>query len=117
MIFLTYSSHSFLVINSEEIDSTIFSDGDNVWIAAHNPRARRTATGRTARTGVVVSCCPLLADGQCLGVRNDDMINESKALKTQHFSPTKEYFKILSHTFLAKGQLSPFSFVFPSIKA
>lgn len=62
MIFLTYSPYSFLVINSEEIYSTIFSNCDNFWAAAHNTCAWCTATGRTAWTCVVVSRCPLLAD-------------------------------------------------------
>lgn len=62
MIFLTYGSHCLLVIGPEEIYPTIFSDGDNFWVTAHNTCARCTAAGRTAWARVVVSACPLLAD-------------------------------------------------------
>ena len=81
MIFLTYRSHSFLVIDSEEIYSTVFSNRDNLWAVAHHTRARRTAPGRTAWARVVVSCGPLLAGCQRLRVRNDEIIKQSKALK------------------------------------
>lgn len=93
MTFLTYSSHGFLVINSEEVYSTVFSNRDNLGVVAHHPRAWRTAPGRTAWPRVVVRGGPLLAGCQRLGVRNDHVINQSKVLNIQHFSPIKECFK------------------------
>lgn len=68
------------MINSEEIYSAILSNCNDFWIVAYNSCTWCTAIGRAARTCMVVSCRPLLTDGQGLGIRNEHTVNQSQVL-------------------------------------